>query len=248
MSVQILTGDCRELLRSLPVAFADGCITDPPYGDTSLAWDKRVDGWIGEVARCLKASSSIWVFGSMRYLASLFDRMEAHDFRYGQDIVWEKQNGSGFHADRFKRVHEHAVMFYRGKWRDLYAKPQFTNDATKRTVLRTKRPPHTGHIEASHYISEDGGPRLMRSVIYARNEHGKAVHPTQKPIEIVQPLLLYSIPPGGTVIDPFAGSGTTGMAAKQNRRNAILCEIDEGYADAARQRICDDAPLLLEAP
>ena len=65
---------------------------------------------------------------------------------------------------------------------------------------------HMGHIEAGSYTSEDGGPRLMRSVIEENNCHGCAVHPTQKPVNLLMPLIKYSCPPGGTVLDLFAGS------------------------------------------
>lgn len=207
-------GDCRKVMTDWPAGVADACVTDPPYGDTSLNWDRRCAGWMAEVSRVLKPAASVWVFGSMRYLASIFEEMEGAGFRYAQDIVWEKQNGSGFHADRFRRVHEHAIHFYRGAWGAVYNQPQYTSDATAKTVRRKTRPTHTGHIDAGHYVSEDGGPRLQRSVIYVPNEHGSAVHPTQKPLGIVAPLVRTSVPPGGLVIDPFLGSGTTGIAAE----------------------------------
>lgn len=211
----------------------DACITDPPFGDTSLAWDIRVDGWIAEVARVLKPNCSMWVFGSMRFLAPLFAEMEAHGFKYSQDIVWEKQNGTGFHSDRFRRVHEHAVMFYRGAWGDVYHETQFTLDATAKTVRRKTRPAHTGHIEAGHYISEDGGPRMMRSVIYQPNEHGKAIHPTQKPVEVLRPMIRYSVPPGGSVLDPFMGSASYGVAALMEGRTYVgMDNNSEHFADA----------------
>lgn len=231
-------GDCRELMAKMPEGIADACITDPPYGDTSLAWDQRCDGWIAGVARVLKPAASIWVFGSMRFIATLFDEMNAAGFKYAQDIVWEKQNGSGFHADRFRRVHEHAVQFYRGAWGDVHKEPQFTNDARAKTVRRKTRPTHTGHIESGHYVSEDGGPRLVRSVIDVANEHGRALHPTQKPLGILAPLIRYSVPPGGIVIDPFMGSGSTGIAASQLGRNFVGFELKPDYQPllAERQR------------
>jgi hypothetical protein len=129
-------GDCREVMKAWPAGVADACITDPPYGDTSLDWDRRCAGWMAEVARVLKPAASVWVFGSMRYLATVFAEMEAHGFRYAQDIVWEKQNGTGFHNDRFKRVHEHAIQFYRGAWADIFKDPQFTHDARAKVVRR----------------------------------------------------------------------------------------------------------------
>ncbi len=230
-------GDCRDIMVRWPDGIADACITDPPYGDTSLDWDKQVRGWLPLAARLLKPSAPIWVFGSMRFLAPLFSEMEKLDFRYSQDIVWEKQNGTGFHADRFRRVHEHAVMFYRGKWSDVYHQTQYTDDATRRTTRRKTRPAHTGHIDAGHYTSEDGGPRMMRSVLEVRNEHGRAVHPTQKPEGIIEPLLLYSVPPGGIVLDPFMGSGTTAQVALQHGRQYLGCELNPDYDALQRERL-----------
>lgn len=241
----IHVGDCRDVLTRLPAGFADCCITDPPYGETSLDWDVICDGWIGHVARALKPACSIWVFGSMRYLMPIFSEMEDHGFRYSQDIVWEKHNGSSFQNDRFRRVHEHAVMFYRGAWSDVYHDVQFTNDATARTVRRKSKPAHwTGARGDSFYATQDGGARLMRSVIHVRSEHGRAVHPTQKPVELLMPLVQYSCPPGGTVLDCFAGSGSTEIAAKILGRKSVLIEIDPGLASVMTHRISNDAPLM----
>lgn len=241
----VLHGDCREVLRDLQ-PIADACITDPPYGDTSLDWDRQVAGWVPAVARVLKPNASIWVFGSLRFLAPLFDEMEANGFRYSQDIVWEKQNGTGFHNDRFRRVHEHAVMFYRGAWADVYHDTQFTNDAVAKAVRRKTRPTHTGHIEAGSYLSHDGGPRMQRSVIQVNNEHGRALHETQKPLGIVAPLVRYSVPPGGLVIDPFAGSGSTLLAARIEGRRAIGIDSRRACCEVATQRLAADAPLFTE--
>lgn len=181
----------------------------------------------------------MWVFGSFRYFAACFAENMFAGWQIAQEIVWEKHNGSSFHADRFKRVHELAVHFYPIKtpWREIYKDPQFTSDATKRTVRRKGRPPHTGHIEAGSYTSEDGGPRLMRSVIYARSCHGFAQHPTQKPEEIVEPLLRFSCPPGGLVLDMFAGSGTTGVVAATHGRSFIGVELSPEYFQKAQQRV-----------
>lgn len=239
MTVRILQGDCREVLAGLQPAQFDACMADPPYGDTSLEWDTVVDGWIPAVARVLKPAASLWVFGSMRFFMGnrIRARLRACGFRYSQDIVWEKQNGTGFHADRFKRVHEHAVLFYRGEWREVYHAPQFTQDATARTVRRKTRPTHTGHIEAGHYTSEDGGPRLMRSVLKVRNEHGRAIHPTQKPLELLAPLIRYSVPPGGSFIVPFCGSGSDLMVAQAEGLDAVAVELDATHADNAQRRM-----------
>lgn len=230
-------GDCRELMPRMPEGIADACIADPPYGDTVLEWDKRCDGWISAAAHVLKPAASIWVFGSMRFLPSVFAEMEQAGFRYAQDIVWEKQNGTGFHNDRFRRVHEHAVQFYRGAWADVFKDPQFTMDARAKTVRKQSKPPHWhGAVGSCVYTSETGGPRLQRSVQYMANEHGHALHATQKPLGILAPLISYSVPARGVVLDPFFGSGSLGVAAELLGRKYIGCEIDPACLEMQNQR------------
>jgi len=87
----------------------------------------------------------------------------------------------------------------------------------------------------------------MRSVQYVRSEHGSAEHPTQKPIAIVQPLLAYACPPGGVVLDPFAGSGTTAICARRARQRAIVVEGKTDYVRLIERRLENDAPLFAGA-
>lgn len=227
-SCTLYRGDCREILPS--IGKADACITDPPYGVTALAWDKQVSGW-----EQLVDAPHLWCFGSFRF----FLEFRPEGWKYAQDLVWEKHNGSNNHADRFRRVHELAVHYYRGEWAGLHKETIFTHDATARTVRRKARPPHFGKIGASSYASEDGGPRMMRSVIYAASCHGEADHPTQKPVAVMSPLVQYSVPAGGVVLDPFMGSGSTGVACVKLGRRFIGIEIDAGYFDTACRRIED---------
>lgn len=229
--VTLLLGDMREVLPALDVQ-ADLVVVDPPYAETSLAWDKWPDGWPTLVAQHV---SSMWCFGSMRMF--LERRDEFVDWKLSQDVIWEKHNGSGFQNDRFKRVHENALHWYRGDWRDQYHDVPTTLDATARAVRRKQRPPHMGEIGTGVYLSEDGGPRLMRSVLPVRSMHGRAIHPTEKPLGILTPLIEYGCPPGGLVVDPFAGSGSTLDAARQIGRKAIGIEANEQYAEAAARRL-----------
>ena len=239
----ILIGDCRHLMPAHGPF--DLILADPPYGDTSLAWDRRVDGWIARARDALSRTGSLWVFGSLRCFMAKADGFADAGLRIAQEIVWEKQNGSSFHAYRFKRVHELAVQFYPTEtlWRDIYNDVQTTPDATARTARRKQRPPHTGQIDTGHYLSHDGGPRLMRSVIYVRNCHGRAIHPTEKPSALLEILIRTSCPQGGLVGDWFAGSGAAGEACQLSGRRYLGCEIDAVMAERARTRIAALLPF-----
>lgn len=233
----LIVGDCREVMAAHGPF--DMILADPPYGDTSLSWDKHVNGWEAAAARCLQPDGSMWVFGSLRFFMATAAKFEAAGFRYAQEIVWEKHNGSSFHADRFKRVHELAVQFYFAKtpWADVYNEVQTTPDATAKTTRRKGRPAHTGNIDAALYVSVDGGPRLMRSVIYMRSMHGRAIHPTEKPSALLEILIRTSCPGDGVVGDFFAGSGAGKIAAAMAGRRYVGCDIDADMVRAAQDRI-----------
>lgn len=230
--LEIYQADALEALPEL-AAGVDLVLTDPPYGDTALSWDSQVSGWW----RLLAEVPQLWTFGSFRFLMALAPEMIAGGWVFAQDVIWEKHNGSGFLADRFRRVHEQAVHLYRGKWCELYNEPPKTMDATKRSVTRGAQTQHAGRVGPSAYATEAGGARLMRSVMFARSLHGEAIHPTQKPVEIMAHLIECSCPPAGLVLDPFMGSGTTLAAARLTGRRAIGIEINPKYCAAAVDRL-----------
>jgi site-specific DNA-methyltransferase (adenine-specific) len=229
--------DCMDLMPKMQ-PFFDCIVTDPPYGQTSLSWDKPVQGWPELAKHLLKPSGSMWVFGSLRHFTKF--ACEFEQWKLSHDVIWEKHNGAGFFNDRFRTVHEIAAHFYPKtvSWKDVFKNPQFTNDATKRTVRRKKTPAHwVGARNESHYVSEDGGPRLQRSVFFERSLHGYAEHPTQKPDAILAPLLKYSCPENGIVFDPFMGSGSTGVVARQLGMQFIGIEKNPEYFAIAERRI-----------
>lgn len=234
----ILQGDCLEWLQMLPSESFDAVIADPPYGETSLQWDRWPSGWPGELRRVIKPSGSMWVFGSLRMFIKHWPEFAA--WKMSHEVIWEKHNGTGLFNDRFRRVHEIVVHFYpvTAKWADVFKEPQHTYDATARTVRKKGRPAHwIGAVGETIYTSEDGGPRLMRSVQYVRSEHGRAEHPTQKPEDLVEPLLRYCCPPSGHVLDPFFGAGTTGLVAERLGRRCTGIELNPDYVALAQERL-----------
>lgn len=219
--------------RDFEVPRADAIITDPPYGETSLDWDTWPTGWL---ERAAAVTDNLWCFGSFRmFMEHSAEFYES--FSLAQDTVWEKHNGSGSARDRFRRVHEFATHWYRGNWGDLFNSPPTTPDAVKKTVRRKERPPHWGAIDDSTFASEDGGDRLMRSVIKLRSMHGKAINETEKPVQLVGVYLECSVPPGGLVVDFFAGSCSTGIAARQQGKRAVLYEKRQTQCATAARRL-----------
>lgn len=230
-TVQLYLGDMRELLPGL-ARVADACVADPPYGETSLAWDRWPDSWPALIAAHTR---SMWCFGSMRMF--LDRRDEFADWKLSQDIVWEKHNGTGFAADRFKRVHELALHFYRGDWSSVqHEAVRETGGDGRKSVRRNPPPTHTGKIGAYSYV--DDGKRLTRSVIRHQSVRG-GIHPTEKPAAILAPLIEYAVPVGGLVLDPFAGSGSTLLTARSLGRRAIGIEANEEYCEKAAKRLAE---------
>jgi site-specific DNA-methyltransferase (adenine-specific) len=210
----------------------DLIVTDPPYGATSLVWDRWQSEWPALMASVCR---SMWCFGTMKMFIERANEFTA--WTIAQDVVWEKHNGSSFAADRFRRVHENAVHFYQGPWSEIYHETVYEAGATGSTVRSKRRPTHTGNIERTAYQSLDGGDRLMRSVFHVASMHGRALHPTQKPLGILEPLIAYGCPPNGVVYDPFCGSGSTLEAARRIGRRAIGVEVDERTIAIAAQRL-----------
>lgn len=232
-TVSLYLGDCREILPALGIT-ADCVIADPPYGETSLEWDVWPYGWLEAVA---PVSRSLWCFGSMRMFLEHGGEFTASRWKLSQDLIWEKHNGSGFDTDRFKRVHESVTHWYRGRWDGIRHEVPATTVSEKAKSRFASRASgdHRGEIRGARYDYD--GSRVMRSVIPVRSMHGRAIHPTEKPLGIIEPLVAYACPLGGLVVDPFAGSGSTLEAARQAGRRAIGIEGWEPYAELAARRL-----------
>lgn len=227
-------GDMREVLPALDLQ-ADLIVADPPYADTHhLTWDRWPDGWPTLAATI---TSSMWCFGSMRMFLNRVS--EFADWRLSQDVVWRKNAGSSFTADRFKRVHEFALHWYRGSWDGVHheavREPHYGRNEGLVSSVTSSGPAHTGEIDKTTWT--DDGTRMVTSVIDVKNLRGVALHPTQKPLGILDPLIRYACPEGGLVVDPFAGSGSTLDAARQSGRRAIGIEANEEYCERAALRL-----------
>ena len=240
-AVVLYLGDCREVLPELAVT-ADLAIADPPYASTQLPWDKWPSGWPAVVA---KTASSLWCFGTLRMFLDVAH--EFADWKLSQDVIWEKHNGSRPVADRLLPVHETMTHWYRGRWKDLYHRPpRFHAGRDPRSRLNggVRKPATDRHhgVLTGPLAWTDDGTRIVRSVIRVRSMHNlRGVNRTQKPVDLLRPLIEYACPPGGLVLDPFTGSGSALVVARNLGCRAIGVEADEREAEKAAKRLTDGA-------
>lgn len=228
---QLWHGDFRDILPTLNIQ-PDLVVTDPPYGETSLEWDRWPDGWPS-----LIPGRSMWCFGSMRMF--LDRRDEFAGWKLSQDVVWEKHRRSGLATDRFARIHEHALHWYRGEWSTIYHEtpkvPHFGPIVA--TARRAAIEPGTRGAYGGS-VWEDDGTRWQTTVIRVRSSHRVgAINETEKPRGILEPLIEYGCPPGGLVLDVFAGSCSTLVAARATGRRAIGIELREKQCEKAARRL-----------
>ncbi|HYF73560.1 MAG TPA: site-specific DNA-methyltransferase [Nocardioides sp.] len=228
---------CGRLNDVLPVinVTADLVLTDPPYGETSIEWDRWPEGWPTLVAQYAPA---MWMFGSARMFDEWRDDILGGGWKFSHDIVWRKPHAStGGVTDRFLRSHEHARHYYLGKWSEVYHEQQrvFVGVGKRTTTQRqaTGKKWH-GHRNASEWT--DDGTRAMLTVLESPSVRG-GIHPTEKPTGILEPLIQYGCPPGGLVLDPFAGSGSTLVAARATGRRAVGIELRPEQCEATAKRL-----------
>jgi site-specific DNA-methyltransferase (adenine-specific) len=230
--VSLYLGDCREVLPALGVT-ADCVVADPPYGETSLTWDRWPDGWLDAAAAVTR---SMWCFGSMRMF---LDRVgEFSSWRMSHEVIWKKPRGGVAHRDRFARHHEYALHWYRGEWDGIYHNQQrITHHGPGKGSLHRGEtgPAWNGSCRPNAWA--DDGTRALPAIIECQTMRMRGIHPTEKPVGILEPLIAYACPPGGLVVDPMEGSGATLDAARCSGRRAIGVEIHEPYAEAAAKRL-----------
>lgn len=230
-TVRLFHGDCREVIPLLPEV-PDLAVADPPYGETSLAWDRWPDGWV-DTATWAK---TLWCFGSMRMFLEHGHEFPEAGWKLSQDVIWEKRDGTSFRVDRFRRVHELALHWYQGAWRDVHHQPprEAYYGPLERTGVSAPGK-HLNKIAAKQWV--DDGTRLIKSVVRVASPRAAGVHPTEKPVGLLTPLIEYGCPPAGLVLDPFAGSGSTLEAARLSGRRAIGIEADERYCEVIAKRM-----------
>lgn len=231
-------GDCLSLMPVLPDASVDMVFADLPYGVTANKWDTVIpfEPLWRELLRVAKPNAA-FVFTATQPFATALIMSQPKLFRY--DLVWEKTTATG-HLNAKKmplRAHEHVLVFYRkaGAYN-----PQITPATELRgsTSSRSQAQSSNYGYAADKPPWVDNGLRQPRSVIKIGVEKRRAsVHPTQKPVALLEWLIKTYSNSGDVILDPTMGSGTTGVAALNTGRRFAGFEKDRSYYQSAKQRI-----------
>jgi site-specific DNA-methyltransferase (adenine-specific) len=234
---QIIQGDCLELMPSIPDKSIDMILCDLPYGTTACSWDTIIpfEPLWEQYKRVIKDNGAIVLTASQPFTSALV-MSNPKMFKY--EWIWEKDGGSNFATIKYMpmKEHENVLVFGKGtiKYNQQKQERIGSRKGKKTTSFQTDSDGVYGKIKGVGKF-EVGELRCPRSIQRFTRERGS--HPTQKPVALFEYLIKTYSNEGDLVLDNCAGSGTTGVAAKNLKRNFILIEKESKYVEIARERI-----------
>lgn len=257
MNIQLLHGDCLELMKEIPDGSVDMVLCDLPYGTTQCKWDSVIPFELlwAQYRRVLKKCAVVALFGAQPFTSTM---IMSNIGWFKESLIWLKNRApSGLHADTMHmKIHEDIVIFSEGrhtfnpqKWlvsdKDfLTQRKTFTENEYIGNVIyggnRRTRKPDTGQRNPISILSCRLPTTLANTKTYS-NAVEKRFHPTQKPVPLLEYLIKTYTAEGETVLDHCMGSGSTGVAAVNTGRSFIGIELDEKYYDIATKRIAEAA-------
>jgi site-specific DNA-methyltransferase (adenine-specific) len=239
----VYRADCVRLMRLMPAGCVDAVFADPPYrlsgGGVTVKggrvrsvdkgeWDRSLGfeedhafnlRWLAEARRVLRPDGTLWVTGTHHIIFSLGYALQSLGFRVLNHVVWEKPDPPpNARQTSFKHAHESLIWASRSR----ASRHTFNHDLVNL-------------VNGSDPSDQLSSVWRMRAVPRSEKRHGG--HPTQKPLRLVRRALLASTAEGELVLDPFAGSGTTAVAAKELGRAFVGAEREEEFAELAARRI-----------
>ena len=235
--MQLLQGDCLELLPTIPDQSVDMILTDPPYGTTACKWDSIIplEPMWKELKRVIKKNGAIVMTASQPFTTTLISS-NIKDYKY--NWVWDKKKHVNAMLAKYQplKVHEDIAIFSVSPHQYFPIKEQRKPRVDKERFIKNGDN-FGGKTVKRKYSNPDGlyNPKSILEVSNA-NQKGK-VHPTQKPVALMEYLIKTYTNEGETVLDFTMGSGTTGVACKNLNRDFIGMELDPDYFEIAKNRI-----------
>lgn len=230
-------GDCLQVMKHLPGASVDMVLADLPYGTTQCAWDTiiPIEPLWREYLRIAKPEAAIVLCAAQPFASMLVASNPKH---YKYEWIWEKGAATGFLNAKKQplRAHESAQVFYRKQ--PVY-NPRMTTGHERKTSKRksVESECYGKDLNLTEYDSTERYPRSVQ--FFSSDKQTASYHPTQKPVAWMEFLVSTYSDQGAVVLDNTMGSGTTGVACMNLRRQFIGIEQDAGYFDTATQRIAD---------
>ena len=263
-NIQIFCGDCLELMKDIPDGSIDMILCDLPYGTTACKWDTGIpfEPLWEQYNRIIKDNGAIVLFGSQPFTSKLICS-NIKNFKY--EWIWEKQKASNFMGAKFQplKYHENICVFSNGthlynpqKYKVLEL-DEITNMSKSelKSLFESRDYDRYGKVDRRKTINDpitnkqhignevkrtrnaDDGFRFPKSVIKINKSINKNVHPTQKPVALLEYLIKTYTNEGETVLDNCMGSGSTGVACINTNRNFIGIELDPTYFETAKKRL-----------
>ena len=242
--IDLRKGDCLELMKDIPNGSIDMILADLPYGTTACKWDTIIpfEPLWEQYKRIIKPNGAIVLFGSQPFTSALV-MSNPKMFKY--EWIWEKAVGSNFAVLKYQpmKEHENVLVFSKGT-HNYYPIMEERKGSGKERIkhkynaLESKTGEANGGLLNTERTGNYGKLRNPSSVQYFNNREGcRGLHPTQKPVALLEYLVRTYTNEGETVLDNTMGSGTTGVACVNTNRNFIGMELDEKYFEIAEKRI-----------
>jgi DNA modification methylase len=252
--MNLLHGNCLELMKDIKSGSVDAIICDPPYGTTACKWDSVIpfDLMWEQLNRIIKPNGAIVLFGSEPFSSAL--RM-SNIKNYKYDWIWDRVSPSGFLNANLMPMKRHEIIsVFVNKGKTTYNKqmekrnPNANSLGKKENYSKGKgnaNPKVYGSIKDKKIISYNEDLRNPTTIIeFSKGNNRHSFHPTQKPVELMEYLIKTYTNEKETVLDFTMGSGSTGVACKNLNRNFIGIEMDYKYFEIAQNRINSHNPQI----
>ena len=234
-------GDCLEVLKDLQTGSMDMVLCDPPYGTTACKWDSVIplEPMWEQLKRVCKPNGAIVMTASQPFTSALV-MSNVKDFKY--DWTWRKPKGTG-HLNAKKmpmRDKEDIVVFYQ---KQCTYNPQFGQGTPYKNKAGKDHSSSSSMTDSygayTNFRNDSDGKRYPKQVLDIPVVERGSVHPTQKPIALMEYLIKTYTEENEWVLDFTMGSGTTGVACRNTNRNFIGIEKDPEYFEIAKKRILE---------
>ena len=237
---QIICGDCLDVMPSLPDGCADMILADVPYGTTACKWDSIIppEPMWKQLKRIIKTNGAIVMTASQPFTTTLI-ASNMKMFKYCW--VWDKVTARGHLAAKKvpMKQHEDIAVFYAKAPTynpQMVKRPPDKIERRKTTEYKRTEICQKGGTPPTNVVYDKWYPKTIITISNAASSV-KSVHPTQKPVALMEYLIKTYTNEGETVLDFAMGSGTTGVACRNLNRKFIGIELNSEYVEIAKKRL-----------